>query len=79
MVDQDGVSRYHNRNPGSDLTTRDHRLEQTRTGDVRDGLRSAARDLPDAPCYILLCPDAEDVDNWYARLETGFAAGNMLL
>ena len=23
--------------------------------------------------------DAEDVDKWYVRLETGFAAGNMLL
>ena len=27
----------------------------------------------------MLCPDAEDVDRWYARLETRFAAGNMLL
>ena len=27
VVDQDGVSRYHNRNPGSDLTMRDHRLQ----------------------------------------------------
>ena len=79
MVDQDGVSRYHNRNPASDLTTRDHRLEQIRTGDVRDGLRSVVRDLPDAPCYIVLCLDAEDVDRWYARLETGFVGGNMLL
>ena len=74
MVDQDGVVRYHNRNPGSDLTTRDHRLERIRTGDVRDGLRSAVRDLPDAPCYVVLYL-AEDVDKWYARLKTGFAAG----
>jgi hypothetical protein len=79
VVDQDGVSGYHNRNPGSDLTTRDHRLERIRTGDVRDGLRSAVRDLPDAPCYVVLSLDAEDMDKWYARLETGFAAGNMLL
>ena len=78
MVDQDCVFRYHNCNPGSDLTTRDHRLEQTPAGDVRDGLRSAVRDLPDAPCYVVLYL-AEDVDKWYARLETGFAAGNMLL
>ena len=27
----------------------------------------------------MLCLDAEDVDKWYARLETGFAGGNMLL
>jgi hypothetical protein len=79
VVDQDGVSRYHNRNPGSDLTTRDYRLELIRAGDVRDGLRVAVRDLPDALFYVVLCPDAEDVDKWYARLKTGFAAGNMLL
>ena len=79
MMDQDGVSRYHNRNPGSDLTKRDHRLERILAADVRDGLRSAVKDLPDASCYIVLCPDAEDVDKWYARLETGFAGGNMLL
>jgi hypothetical protein len=65
VVDQDGVFRYHYRNPGSDLTTRDHRLEQIRAGDVRDGLRSAVRDMPDAPCYIVLCLDAEDVQFSY--------------
>ena len=40
VVNQEGVFRFHNRNPGSDLTTRDHRLELIRAGDVRDGLRS---------------------------------------
>ena len=40
MVDQDGVFRYHNRNPGSDLTKRDHRLERILADDVRDGLLS---------------------------------------
>ena len=55
VVEQNGVSGYHNRNPGSDLMTRDHRLEQIRTGDLRDGMRYAVRDLPDAPCYIVLC------------------------
>jgi hypothetical protein len=40
VVDQDGVFRYHNRNPGSDLTKRDHRLERIQVGDVKDGLRS---------------------------------------
>ena len=74
VVDQDGVSRYHNRNPGSDLTTRDHRLEHIRAGDVRDGLRSAVRDLPDTTCYFVLCL-AEDIDKWFAHLERGFAAG----
>ena len=79
VVDQDGVSSYHNRNPGSDLTTRDHRLEHIRAGDVKDGLLAAVRDLPDAPCCIVLCLDAEGVDKWYARLETGFVGGNVLL
>ena len=41
--------------------------------------RAGVRDLPDAPCYVVLCLDAEDVDKWYVHLETGFAAGNMLL
>jgi hypothetical protein len=75
VVDQDSVFRYHNCNPGSDLTARDHRLEQIRAGDVRNGLRAAVRDLPDAPYYVVLCLDAENVNRWYARLETGFAAG----
>jgi hypothetical protein len=79
VLDQGGVSRYHNQNPGSDLTTRDHRIERIRIGDVRDGLRTAVRDLPDAPGYVVLCLDAEDVDKWYVRLETGFVGGNMLL
>jgi len=73
------VFRYHNRNPGSDLTTRDHRLELIKGGDVREGLQSAMKELPDAPCYVVLCLDEEDRDKWYAHLETGFVGGNMLL
>ncbi|MBW6519362.1 MAG: nitroreductase family protein [ANME-2 cluster archaeon] len=79
VVKQDGVFRYHNRNPGSDLTTRDHMLELIKEGDVREELRSAIRELPDAPCYVVLCLDAEDRSKWYAHLETGFVGGNMLL
>ena len=75
MVDKDGVSGYHNRNPGSDLATRDHRIERIWAGDVRDGLRTAVRNLPDVPCYVVLCMDEEDMAKWYAHLETGFAAG----
>ncbi len=71
--------RYHNRNLPDDLTARDHRLELIKKGDSRDALRSAVSELPDAPCYIILSPDADDVDKWYARLEAGFVAGNMLL
>ena len=79
MVNRDGVYRYHNRNPPDDLTTRDHRLELIKKGDARDTLRSAVSELPDAPLYIVLSLDADDMDKWYARLEAGFVAGNMLL
>jgi len=34
------VYRYHNRNPPDDLTTRDHRLELIKKGDVRDAQRN---------------------------------------
>ena len=46
---------------------------------MRDALRSSVMELPDAPCYIVLSLDADDMDKWYARLEAGFVAGNMLL
>jgi len=36
-------------------------------------------ELPDAPLYIVLSLDADDIDKWYARLEAGFVAGNILL
>jgi len=42
---------------------------------VRDALRSAVRELPDAPLYIVLSLDADDMDKWYARLEGGSVAG----
>jgi hypothetical protein len=79
VVNRDGVYRYHNRNPPDDLNTRDHRLELIKKGDVKDALRSAVSDLPDAPCYIILSLDADDIDKCYTRLEAGFAGGNMLL
>jgi len=78
-VNRDGVYRYHNRNPPDDLTTRDHRLELIKKGDARNALRSSVSELPDAPLYIVLSLDADDMDKWYARLEAGFVAGNMLL
>ncbi|MBU3966327.1 MAG: hypothetical protein KKG76_02970 [Euryarchaeota archaeon] len=37
------------------------------------------RELPDAPLYIVLSLDADDIDKWYARLEAGFVARNMLM
>lgn len=76
---EDGVFRYHNRNPSNDLATRDHRIEQITQGDLRAALRANVSDLPCAPCYFILCLRDSDVAKWYARLETGFVAGNMLL
>jgi hypothetical protein len=64
---------------GSNLATRDHRLELVQDADVQDEVRQALPDLPAAPCYILLCLTQTGLDTWYQRLETGFAAGGILL
>jgi len=74
-----GVYRYHNRNPSTDLNTRDHRVEQINPDDVRDSIRSAVSSLPQAPCYVILCLDSLYAGQQYAHLETGFVAGNMLI
>ncbi|UCG55964.1 MAG: nitroreductase family protein [Phycisphaerales bacterium] len=41
LVNENGVYRYHNRNPSTNLTTRDHRIEQLDPPDVRRRLQSA--------------------------------------
>jgi len=74
----DRVWRYCNR-VGSNLATRDHRLELVRDVDVRDAIRQALPDIPAAPCYILLCLTESGLGVWYQRLETGFAAGGILV
>ena len=79
MVNETGVYRYHNRNPSTDLTTRDHRIEQINSDDVRSGLRTAVGGLPEGPCYVIICLDSSYVGEEYAHLETGFVAGNMLI
>jgi hypothetical protein len=79
LVNENGVYRYHNRNPDTDLTTRDHRMEQINPDDVRDSLRSAVSGLSQAPCYVVLCLDSSDVGQEFAQLEAGFVAGNMLI
>ncbi len=79
VVNREGVFRYHNRNLSKNLSSRDHRIEQLKKGDLRDVIRSIGKEIPDAPCYIILCLDKEDMDKWYAQLETGFVGGNMLL
>jgi hypothetical protein len=80
LANENGVYRYHNRNPNTDLTTRDHRIEPISSGDVRDDLRAAVSGLPQAPCYIVVClgNDIAPEQNW-ALLETGFVAGNVLV
>jgi hypothetical protein len=77
-VVNDRVWRYCNR-VGSDLTTRDHRLQLIKNSDVRDQLRAALPGLPAAPCYVLLCLTSTGLTTWYYRLETGFVAGGILL
>jgi hypothetical protein len=89
LANENGVFRYHNRNPDTNHATRDHRLEQinsssagrggTRPADSRSRLQSAFSTLPQAPCYAILCLDSSYVGQEYARLEVGFIAGNMLI
>ncbi len=77
VVDQ-RVSRYCN-HLTSDLATRDHRLEVVQDADVRAALRQALPDLPIAPCYVVLCLSQTGMTTWYHKLESGMAAGGMLL
>lgn len=89
LANENGVFRYHNRNPGTSLSTRDHRIEQIdsssagrggkRPADSRGRLQSAVSGLPEAPCYIILCLGSSYVGQEYALLETGFVAGNVLI
>jgi hypothetical protein len=92
LVNENGVFRYHNRNPNTNMATRDHRLEQlsfdrgrrrqpvdVNDSDIIANLQSAISDLPQAPCYVILCLDSSYVGQEYARLETGFVASSMLI
>ncbi len=91
MLNENGAYRYHCRNPGDNLTTRDHRIEQTVFSDVRDDLQNDVSGLPDAPCYVIICLDYDYINSippshgdnvtleGYALLETGFVSSNILL
>jgi hypothetical protein len=79
LVNENGVYRYHNRNPDTDLTTRDHRLERINSGDVRGSLQSAVSGLSQAPCYMVLCLGSVAALQEFAQLEAGFVAGNILM
>jgi len=71
------VYRYHDRlPPGTDLTTRDHRIELVTPGDVRPTLRPQVAGLPAAPDYLVLCLGA--TGDWQ-QLEVGFAAMGAVL
>jgi hypothetical protein len=80
LANENGVYRYQNRNPSTDLTTRDHRIEPISSGDARNSLQAAVSGLPQAPCYIVICigKDFGQQQNW-ALLETGFVAANVLV
>ncbi len=79
LVNENGVYRYHNRNPDTDMATRDHRLERIKSGDVRCNLQSAVSGLSQAPCYVVLCLGSVAAPQEFAQLEAGFVAGNMLM
>ncbi|MGQ9678882.1 MAG: nitroreductase family protein [bacterium] len=79
LVREEGIERYHNRiPPGTDLTTRDHRLERHLTGDRRSDLRLASNRIPSsAPAYIVVC--VEDTTSYRTMEEVGFVAFNLLM
>ncbi len=94
LVNENGVFRYQNRQPSDNFfgnpankaayfNTRDHRLEQLGSADLRAALKTAVSGLPQAPCYIILGLDDARLgtasDKQYASLETGFVASNYLL
>ena len=78
VVDQDGVERYHNRlPPGTDLATRDHRLERMAAGDRRPQLREASPRIPgSAPAYFVVCVPDTAADQ--VMMEAGFAGYQLL-
>ncbi len=83
LANEKGVYRYQNRNPSTDLTTRDHRIEPINPSDVRADMRVAVNGLPQAPCYVIICLGGKtaadtEVKNW-ALEEAGFVAGDMLV
>lgn len=83
LINENGVYRYHNRNPSTDLITRDHRIEPINSDDVRSNLQATISGLPQAPFYIIVCLGADSANNaqeqTWALLEAGFAAGNILV
>jgi hypothetical protein len=83
LVNEKGIFRYQDRNPGTNLTTRDHRLEPMGAADSRGSLAAAVKGLPQAPCYIVVClpkvSSRMQQEQQFALFETGFVAGNVLM
>jgi hypothetical protein len=83
LLNEKGVYRYQNRNPGTNLTTIDHRIEPINSNDGRDKLRATVSGLPQAPCYIVVCLKKTGwripQDRDWALEEAGFVAGNILV
>ncbi|MBU1022789.1 hypothetical protein KKB99_00790 [bacterium] len=80
LVSQMGVHRYHNRiPPGTDLTTKDHRIELLSDTDARNSLRQSITGLPSAPAYFVICVDSAQTSSNWALLEAGFCASSLLV
>jgi hypothetical protein len=79
LASEQGVFRCDNRKPGDDPNSRDHRLEQLGSQDIRQWLPYAVAGLPDAPSYLVLCLPRAFVGQYYDELEVGFVASNMLI
>lgn len=84
VLSENGVLRYRNRNPVTDFTSRDHRIESVSPSDSRAGLQAAVGGLPQAPCYVVISLKGaatttdEPTKSWVA-LETGFVGASMLV
>ena len=78
VVGEYEVSRYHNRLlSGTDVASRDHRLERVAAGDRRLQLRAASPRIPgSAPTYFVVCVPDTGVAS--AMMEAGFAGFQLL-
>lgn len=77
LVTDAGVECYHNRLPGNNLTTADHRLETVVVGDRRPELRFASNLVPStAPAYVVVC--CSDTTSYQHVQEAGFAGFQLL-
>jgi len=83
LVNEKGTYRYQNRNPKTDLTSADHRIDPVSSTDTRSKLQAAVSGLPQAPCYMVICLPktgwriTQDKD--FAMEGAGFVAANVLL